>query len=119
MIIYEPISKQYKKIQGLTDTGADMNVAPTHLIIPYQIKEGKPRVVKEVQMFDGKRYPVTTVSLANIVLIQEGYKLDIGSQRFFCFEVPEVKELIIGDHTLKYHGVSLKIKDAPKAVRTD
>eukprot|EP00924_Labyrinthula_sp_SR-Ha-C_P001009 augustus_masked-scaffold_7-processed-gene-10.1-mRNA-1 protein AED:1.00 eAED:1.00 QI:0/0/0/0/1/1/3/0/300 len=86
-----------------------MNVAPTHLIIPYQIKEEKPRVVKEVQMFDGKRYPVTTVSLANIVLIQEGYKLDIGSQRFFCFEVPEVKELIIGDRTLKYHGVLLQL----------
>eukprot|EP00924_Labyrinthula_sp_SR-Ha-C_P000153 augustus_masked-scaffold_39-processed-gene-2.90-mRNA-1 protein AED:1.00 eAED:1.00 QI:0/0/0/0/1/1/3/0/421 len=59
MMIYDHISKQYQKIEGLTDTGADMNVAPTHLISPFQIKEEKPRVIEEVQIFDGKRLPVT------------------------------------------------------------
>eukprot|EP00924_Labyrinthula_sp_SR-Ha-C_P004822 snap_masked-scaffold_1-processed-gene-13.5-mRNA-1 protein AED:1.00 eAED:1.00 QI:0/0/0/0/1/1/2/0/323 len=97
------------------DTGADMNVASTHLISPFQIKEEKPWVIKEVQTFDGKRHPVSKVSLSKIILVPDGYKLDIGVQRFFCIDVPDVKELIIGDRTLKYHGVSLQIKDSAKA----
>eukprot|EP00924_Labyrinthula_sp_SR-Ha-C_P007798 snap_masked-scaffold_28-processed-gene-3.20-mRNA-1 protein AED:1.00 eAED:1.00 QI:0/-1/0/0/-1/1/1/0/96 len=94
-----------------------MNAAPTHLISPFQIKEEKPRIIKEVQIFDGKRHPVTKVSLAKIILIQEDFKLDIGIQQFFCIDVPDIKELVIGNRTLKHQGVLLKIKDAPKAAR--
>eukprot|EP00924_Labyrinthula_sp_SR-Ha-C_P009241 augustus_masked-scaffold_2-processed-gene-17.42-mRNA-1 protein AED:1.00 eAED:1.00 QI:0/0/0/0/1/1/5/0/767 len=79
MMIYDPVSKQYQKIQGLIDIGADMNVAPAHVTSPFQIKEQKPRVIKEFQMFDGKRHPDDRV---NIYRVHAKKLEDLDTQHF-------------------------------------
>eukprot|EP00924_Labyrinthula_sp_SR-Ha-C_P010311 snap_masked-scaffold_23-processed-gene-2.10-mRNA-1 protein AED:1.00 eAED:1.00 QI:0/-1/0/0/-1/1/1/0/443 len=110
-------SGDFVQVKGLADTGADLNVAGLSSMQAYKIREEKPQFIKNVTFMDKKPIPVKAVVIAHVLLVQDGWKLDLKEQRFFCVDSELWDEMIIGDRTLRYFGVKLNIKDAPKAVR--
>eukprot|EP00924_Labyrinthula_sp_SR-Ha-C_P000051 augustus_masked-scaffold_60-processed-gene-0.69-mRNA-1 protein AED:1.00 eAED:1.00 QI:0/0/0/0/1/1/4/0/614 len=109
-------SGDFMQVKGLADTGANLNVAGLSSMQAYKIREEKPQFIKNVTFMDKKHIPVKAVVIAHVVLVQDGWKLDLKEQRFFCVDSELWDEMIIGDRTLRYFGVKLNIKDAPKAV---
>eukprot|EP00924_Labyrinthula_sp_SR-Ha-C_P007865 snap_masked-scaffold_28-processed-gene-4.17-mRNA-1 protein AED:1.00 eAED:1.00 QI:0/-1/0/0/-1/1/1/0/105 len=81
----------------------------------YKIRDEKPQFIKNVTIMDKKPIPVRAVIIAHVVLVQDGWKLDLKEQRFFCVDSKLWDEMIIGDHTLRYFGLKLNIKDAPES----
>eukprot|EP00924_Labyrinthula_sp_SR-Ha-C_P003004 snap_masked-scaffold_58-processed-gene-0.41-mRNA-1 protein AED:1.00 eAED:1.00 QI:0/-1/0/0/-1/1/1/0/605 len=110
-------TKPYDLIKALADTGADFNVAGINCMNSFIIREEKPKWINSVSFLDKKRHDVKTVAVAKVMLTQGNYKLDLGEQKFFCVDSSAWDEIIIGDRTLKYHGITLNLQDAPKAVK--
>eukprot|EP00924_Labyrinthula_sp_SR-Ha-C_P010235 snap_masked-scaffold_23-processed-gene-0.44-mRNA-1 protein AED:1.00 eAED:1.00 QI:0/0/0/0/1/1/2/0/436 len=112
-------SGDFVQVKALADTGADLNVTGLSSMQAYKVREEKPQFIKNVTFMDKKPIPVKAVVIAHVVLVQDGWKLDLKEQRFFCVDSELWDEMIIGDRTLRYFGVKLNIKDAPKAVRME
>eukprot|EP00924_Labyrinthula_sp_SR-Ha-C_P001423 augustus_masked-scaffold_44-processed-gene-1.112-mRNA-1 protein AED:1.00 eAED:1.00 QI:0/0/0/0/1/1/4/0/470 len=112
-------SGDFMQVKGLADTGANLNVAGLSSMQAYKTREEKPQFIKNVTFMDKKHIPVKAVVIAHVVLVQDGWKLDLKEQRFFCVDSELWDEMIIGDRTLRYFGVKLNIKDAQKTVHMD
>eukprot|EP00924_Labyrinthula_sp_SR-Ha-C_P009992 snap_masked-scaffold_21-processed-gene-5.41-mRNA-1 protein AED:1.00 eAED:1.00 QI:0/-1/0/0/-1/1/1/0/588 len=112
--LYHPGENKMIPVKGITDTGSDLNVANLKKLEPFILSSEPPRKIKNIKFPNDTMVPVLKVSRVKVTLVQENFKLDLGTVLFFVVDSPIWNDVIIGVNTLEENGVTLQLKHAPK-----